>query len=82
MYNLGEALVISDSNKVFDWWSKDIYYVIYHVGSVCDIVDRVTYNDILLVRTLGGLELLAHGSRFELASRVLVRDDKLGYLIR
>lgn len=80
MYNRGDALVISDSNKGLDWWSDDIYYVQYCVASICDISNRMEYSNLLLLRTLGGVELLAHESRFELASRVLVREDKFRYL--
>ncbi len=72
-FKTGDALKIRNGSRGADWYTDDIYYVI----------EYVPYNihyELVSVRTISGLDLVAHDSKFELVTD-LGRDERIDYLI-
>lgn len=73
-FKVGDAVMIKKCHSGSGWYTDDIYYVIGYVP-------YSIHYDLLLVRTIGGLQLRAHQSKFDLAERELSRDEKISYLL-
>ena len=87
-FNIGQALIIHDSLRGrADWYTDDIYYVIkrHPKGSLktTNRTDEIGFNinDLIEVETLSGIKLIAHESKFELAPKNIVREEKLNELL-
>lgn len=87
-FNIGQALIIHDSLKGrADWYTDDIYYVIkrHPKGSLKNTnpsdESGFNINDIIEVETLSGINLIAHESKFIIAPKNIVREEKLNELL-
>lgn len=90
-FNIGQALIIHDSLKGrADWYTDDIYYVIkrHPKGFLKNTTNQSGYdesgfniNDLIEVETLSGINLIAHESKFIIAPKNIVREEKLNELL-
>ena len=83
VFEVGTPLVIRMSLSHSDWYTDDIYYVVKYIsaGEVYNGEILSNANDLLLVMTISGLELIAHETKFRSVDVAIARDDKIDYLI-
>lgn len=82
-FKIGDALNISYYHSQNSWYSDDIYYLQKYIfaGEFYNGKIYSSINDLLLLRTISGLELVAHESKFVYADMAIARNERIDYLI-